>query len=370
MRIFYSHLFGKIHIIRSMKIVILAGGGGTRLWPLSREESPKQVLPILGKNTLLQQAYQRLRWVFSPGDILVVTGKKYQETIRKQLPSLPKVNLLLEPERRNSAGAIGLAAYWLGRRNSKEVIVSIHSDHWVSDDKAFAQIIKKLGRLAASHPEETIIVGAKPTYPETGYGYIQVDKKIVQPARVKCFKEKPDLKTAQRFIASGNYLWNVGWFAWRVDHLIKLFEKHLPANAAVLSKISQAKLSRWQQVLDKEFPKLKAANIDNSIIEKTARRLVVPINIGWTDIGHWRSVYEMSSKDKNNNVVLGESLLLDSRDNLFWVGKKKAIASLGVNNLILIETPDMILVADKSQAQNVKQLVAELKNSRSLKKYL
>jgi len=357
-----------------MKIIILAGGGGTRLWPFSREHSPKQVLPMLGRATLLQQTYKRLRLAFPARDILVVTGKKYGSEIRKQLPSLPAHNLLLEPTRRESAGAIGLAAALIGAVDEKEIIISVHSDHWVSNPQAYVKTLQSAAQAARRHPEQTVIVGVKPAYPETGYGYIQVDKKVVQGLsaayRVKSFKEKPSLPAAKKFLRDSGYLWNVGWFAWRVDHLLALYKKYLPEDFKVLRRIAQAPKKELQSVIDKEFPKLQSSSIDKSIIEKTRQRLVLKIDMPWADIGHWRSVYEISAKDKNDNVVFGASLLMDSHRNLFWTEKNKAVASLGVNNLILIDTPDIIFVADKSEAQNVKGLVAELKRGRGFKKYL
>lgn len=357
-----------------MKIIILAGGSGTRLWPWSRDNQPKQILPLLGKDTLLQQTYQRARLAFLPQDILVVTGKKYETTIKKQLPSLPKDNLLLEPVRRDSAGAIGLAAALISSVNEKEIIISVHADQWVSDNQAAVKIIKTAAKLISRSPFETVIVGVKPTYPETGYGYICLDKKVVQDNLgahlVKSFKEKPTLARAKKFLQSNNYLWNTGWFAWRADYLLSLYKKYLPENFAILNRLSQAPKKELQRVINKEFPKLKSIPIDKGIIEPTNHRWALELKTGWTDIGHWRSVYEMSAKDKNNNVAPTTSLLVDSRDNLFWVGSKKAIASLGVHDLILVETPDVILVADKSRVQDIKHLVAELKNSESLKKYL
>lgn len=357
-----------------MKIVILAGGIGTRLWPFSREKAPKQILPMLGKTTLLQQTYQRLRLAFLPRDILVVTGKKYESAVRAQLPQLPRTNLLLEPVRRDSAGAIGLAAALIGAANDKEIIISVHSDQWVSNNRAGVEVLKSAAELVRRFPRQTVIIGVKPAYPETGYGYICLDKKIVQgdlaAYRVKSFKEKPTLTRAKKFLQSNRYLWNTGWFAWRADHLLSLYKKYLPANYAVLNRLSQAPKKELQRAINREFPKLKSFPIDKGIIEKTKKRLALELKTSWTDIGHWRSVYEMSDKDKNGNVVVGTSLLLDSHNNLFWVGKKKAIAGLGVNNLILIETPDMILVADKNRAQDVKSVVAHLRAKKDWQRYL
>lgn len=354
-----------------MKIIILAGGTGTRLWPYSRERGPKQILPLLGKSSLLQQTYSRLLLGFSKEDILIVTGERWQGDILKQLPNWPRRNLLLEPARRDSGGAIGLAlAYLSGRGAEDEVIISVHADHWLADGRAYVAALKKAARLAA-RADATVVVGVKPTYPETGYGYIRAEKKVAQGVwRAAKFIEKPPLAQARRLLAAGNYFWNVGWFAWRLSHLWNLYAEHLPANFSVLKKISAAAPGDWQKVVRSEFPKLQSVSIDIGLAEKTKQMLLLSTDISWSDIGHWRSVHEMSAKDKEGNTVSGTSLLLDSHDNLFVAPGKKLIAAFGVSGMILIDTPDAILVADKNRAQDIKKIVEQLKNKKSLNKYL
>lgn len=352
-----------------MKVVILAGGGGTRLWPISRQDKPKQILSLLGGETLLRQTYNRLRLGWRAADILVATGQQYASDIERQLPDLPRPNILLEPVRRDSAGAIGLAAACLYGRHPKEILVSVHADHWVSDGRKYAATLKAAGRLVAAHSEFMVAVGVRPTYPETGLGYIALDKKVVRGARVaQRFVEKPNLARARNFVRSGRYLWNVGWFAWRVDHLWSLYKRHLPKNWAVLERIAAAR--DFPRAVKREFAKLDAISIDYGIIEKTTNILALPSDIGWSDIGHWRSVQEMSAKDSDGNAVVGQSLLLDSRNNLFVPAAKKFVAAIGVSNLIFVETDDVILLAHKDRAQAVKQLVAELKKKKDLRKYL
>ncbi|MEK7125744.1 MAG: mannose-1-phosphate guanylyltransferase [Patescibacteria group bacterium] len=358
-----------------MKIIILAGGGGTRLWPWSRENEPKQILPILGRDTLLQQTYKRLRTAFPSGDILVVSGKNYGTAIKTQLPELPKNNLLLEPVKRDSAGAIGLALSRIVARSPREVLVTVHSDHYISDVKKYTRLLKQAGQLAKQNPEQTILTGIKPTYPETGYGYIQLGKKFVQANgaavyRAKQFIEKPSVAKAQRLVKNKNYFWNPGLFAWRADHLWNLYKTHLPNNFPALEKISQAKLKNLQAVIDAEFIKLNPISIDYGILEKTKSMLIIPTDLGWADIGHWRSVQEMSVRDKNGNVVNNESLLVDSSNNLLLSKNKKLLAVLGVRDLVFVETDDVILIADKNRAQDVKQIVAHLRSKKDWQKYL
>ena len=358
-----------------MKIVILAGGGGTRLWPWSRESQPKQLQAILGKDTLLQRTYKRLSLVVPDKDILIATGKQYSKTIAKQLPRVPRKNILIEPVRRDSAGAIGLAAAHVFRENPEEVLMSFHSDAWINNDKAFAQYVKNLEKIVKKNPQDTVIAGIKPSYPETGYGYIQMSKKIVQSKKypvhlVKRFIEKPEIRKAQIFTRKKDYLWNPGWFAWRVDHLMSLYKKHLRKNYTILKEISETPQKSLQKVINKKFPKLKSIPIDYAILEKTKRILVVPAPIAWSDIGHWRSVSEMSKKDKLGNVVDTSSVLLDSENNLFISGTGKCITSIGIKNTVMIETDDVILLIDKSRAQDVKQLVSLISKKKKLKKYL
>jgi len=358
-----------------MKIIILAGGGGTRLWPWSRENEPKQILPLLGRDTLLQQTYKRLRTAFSAGDIMVVSGLKYAAAIKKQLPELLKNNLLLEPVKRDSAGAIGLAVARIMARSPREVVVTVHADHYIGDVKKYTRLLKQAGQLAKEYPEQTILTGIKPSYPETGYGYIQLGKKFVQQNnaavyRVKRFVEKPSVAKAQKLISGGDCFWNPGLFAWRADHLWNLYKIFLPNNWLALEKISQANAKNLPAVIAAEFIKLNPISIDYGILEKTKSMLVMPSDLGWADIGHWRSVQEMSVRDKNGNVVNNESLLVDSANNLLLSKNKKFLVALGVRDLVFVETDDVILVADKNRAQDVKQIVAHLRSKKDWRKYL
>lgn len=354
-----------------MKVIILAGGTGTRLWPYSRQNYPKQILPILGNETLLQQTYKRLCSGFHKEDILVVSGERWRKDIRRELPHMPRANLLLEPTRRDSAGAIGLAAAYLFRKHKDDILISVHADHWIADNRAYIAVLKKAGQLAGQEREHTIVVGVKPTYPETGYGYIQASKKITQGVwRAQSFIEKPNLETARRFTKRGNYFWNVGWFAWRLAHLWNLYAEYLPANFSVLKRMSAAGPDNWQKSVQMEFPKLQPVSIDKGIAEKEKRMLLLSTTVGWADIGHWRSVHEMSDKDAQGNVVSGQSLLLDSRDNLFVAPQKKLIAALGVRDLLVVDTKDALLLVDRRRAQEVKKVVEQLKKKKSLNKFL
>ncbi len=355
-----------------MKIAILAGGSGTRLWPWSRAKAPKQILSLFGGRTLLQQTYRRLRRHFAARDILIVSGRPYAAAIREQLPALPRNNLLVEPVRRDSAGAVALAAAYVYRLNHSESLLTVHADHWLEKDVDYARALKQSARLAQNHLQ-TILVGVKPTYPETGYGYIKVNTKVVHPPgayRVIDFMEKPAPARARNLWRQPNVFWNVGWFGWRVDILLNLFEKELPGHARLIKILSAAAAADWQRTVNKEFPKLKSVSIDYGLIEKIKNTLLLPYRSGWADIGHWRSVYEMSEKDKNGNAVKTAALLLDSRNNIFISQSKKFVAALGVSDLIMVETGDAILLLNKERAHEAKNIISELKSNPRYKRLL
>lgn len=358
-----------------MKVVILAGGSGTRLWPLSRQNNPKQVLSIIGRQTMLQDSYRRLRLRFKAEDILVATGEQYKNTILKQLPLLPKENILIEPARRGTAGAVALAAVHVYRNNPDEILASVHADNWVADDKLFSSLIKFSESFVKKHHKQTLLMGIKPAYPETGYGYIQIGKKFVQSKFGSIYKsirfvEKPGLKKAEYFVMKKKYFWNPGWFVWQVGHLFELYKKYAPAYYKIMQAMASASQSDFQKTVNKKFVKLDSAAIDNLIIEKEKDLLVLPIKIGWSDIGHWRSVKEMSKGDRNKNVCNSPSLLIDSANNLLLSDSKKFIAGVGINGIIMIETKDAILLATNTGAHETKKITALMSKNVKLKKFL
>ena len=352
-----------------MKIVILAGGSGTRLWPLSRKRFPKQAQPLIGNKTLLQLTYARIKKGFKPVDIFISTGRQYVKGIKKQLPGLKHSQLIVEPVARETAAAIGLATVTLARQDPQTIIAIVNSDHFIKDEKKYLQAIKAAGRSVEQYPGYLTLLGINPTYPETGYGYIKLGREKAGLGQEKifnvdAFKEKPDLATARKYLKSWAYLWNPAYFVFRADTMLALYKKHLSAQYKILTAIQNN-----PGKLKTEFFKIKPISIDYGIMEKAAKLLCLPAAFDWTDIGHWRTVQELLSLKKSDNVVKGKYVAVDSSGNLVYSYSNKLIATLGIKNLIIIETLDALLVCPKSRAQEVKKIVQQLEEGK-LSRYL
>ncbi|MBU1131579.1 mannose-1-phosphate guanylyltransferase [Patescibacteria group bacterium] len=358
-----------------MKIVILAGGSGTRLWPVSRKNKPKQIESLLGKKTLLQLTYQRIKKGFKETDIFLSINKRQLAEVHRQLPRIKKSQVIFEPVSRDTAAAIGLASAIISRKNPREIIAIVNSDHFIKNEKEFLRVLKLAGRAVKQKPDYLMLIGLNPTYPETGYGYIKLGKQIKsyngdKIFTVDGFKEKPDLKTAKKYLKNWAYLWNPAYFVFRAETMLNLFKKYLPAQHKILMAIKKSPAK-----IRTEFKKIKPISIDYGIMEKAEKLLCLPANFGWADIGHWRTVQEIMAAAKTGStceareVCKGKHIHLDSRGNLIYSFTNKLVATVGVKNLIVIETEDAILLCAKNKAQDVKKVVAQLKKQ-SLTSYL
>jgi len=358
-----------------MFAVLMAGGVGTRFWPMSRKAYPKQLLNFSGKKTMLQKTYDRIKPLTTNDKILVITTAELKKEVEKQLPLVPKENIIGEPEGKNTAPCIGLAATIIEKKASKnEVMVILPADHLVSNVPNFRKILK-VGVEYAKASNSLVTLGVQPTYPETGYGYIQLDEKIStrnkkEIYRVRTFAEKPNLETAKRFIKSGDFLWNSGMFIWSVKSIMREIYEHLPELGEDLKLLGKnIGQPRFRKALADMYSRTKSVSIDYGIMEVANNVFVIKSDFQWNDLGSWESVYNISNKDKNGNVCNTKNdILIDANNNLFY-SPKKLIAAVDVEDLVVVDMDDAILICSKEKSQNVKVIVDYL-NRKKMKSYL
>ena len=358
-----------------MFAVLMAGGVGTRFWPKSRKTYPKQLLSFTGKKSMLQNTYDRIKPLTSDANILVITSADLKKAIEKQLPQLPKDNIIGEPERKNTAPCIGLAAAVIEQKASEnEVMVILPADHLVSNVANFRKTLR-VGVEYAKESNSLITLGIQPTYPETGYGYIQVDEKIATKKekeifKVKTFAEKPNFETAERFIRSGDFFWNSGMFIWSVKAIKREIDEHLPALGEDLKLIQQyVGKPKFRKALSDMYSRTKSVSIDYGIMEVAKSVIVIKSNFQWNDLGSWEAIYNISNKDNNGNVCHTKNELLMNAKNNYFYSPKKLIAAVDVEDLVVVDMDDAILICSKQKSQEVKDIVDYLKRKK-MKSYL
>jgi len=349
--------------------VIMAGGGGTRLWPVSRRGRPKQVLRLFGDRTMFQLAVDRLLPLLPPERIVVVAVEGHAEALKAQVPDLPDRNYLLEPCPRGTASVVGLAAVHLRRRCPGAVMACLTADHYIADVEAFRHVLRAAFRLASEG--DLVTLGIRPTYPATGFGYIHAGEPRGEfdglPAyRVLTFKEKPGPEEAARYLASGQYSWNSGMFVWQVDAILREIRRLIPGLAAGLSEI-EAALGRpdERQVLERVWPGLERQTVDYGIMERARDVSVIPAdNLGWWDIGGWDRLLELRQLDSEGNLVLADRVrMLATKGTLIYQDpgvQNRLIATLGVEDLIVVDTGDALLVCGRESAEDIRRLVEML----------
>lgn len=345
--------------------VVLCGGSGTRLWPLSRHSFPKQFLPLLSEeSSLLQQAIQRIPSHYQPA--IVVSNEDHRFLVAEQLrqENYNAASILLEPEGKNTAPAIALAALKAQELHENPTLVVFAADHYIADKQAFKTVLDVA--VSAAHDDKLVTLGVSPTHPETGYGYIKRGQPLQEWFNVEEFVEKPNKQDAQAYIESGNYLWNSGIFVFKASTFLYELKSHRPD----IFDACQNAMSKTQDDLDFTridhhlFSQIPAESVDYAVMEPTQQAVVVPFESEWSDVGSWTSVWELGDKDSTNNVTHGDVTCLSSENNLV-ISQQRLVATLGVKNLAIIETEDAVLVADRTQSQQLKTLVSTLKQSHS-----
>jgi len=345
--------------------LILAGGRGTRFWPLSRKASAKQVLKLFGDRSLIQQTVDRLRPVLPPERVWVLTNSHLRDEIVRQLPEVPKRQILAEPAQRNTAPAIGLAAQILHGIDPESVMGVFPADHVIGNPRAYVRLLKPA--LKAAREGKIVVLGIQPRWPETGYGYIEFPKGVqpgaLKPLSVSRFREKPDAKTAARFLRAGNFYWNAGMFFWKTSVLLDALRRFQPKTASLLASLPAFGARGFSTRLAEAFPLCENISIDYAVLERASNVVGVPAgDIGWNDVGSWNAVYELHGPDAQGNALRAPALIEASSGNYVDAGKK-LVALLGVHDLIVVDTPDALLVADRSRAQQVGDLVKLLEKA-------
>ena len=342
--------------------LILAGGRGTRFWPRSRRHSSKQVLRLFGERSLIQQTVARLAPVIPPERIWVLTNHYLRDAIVKQLPSVPSRQVLAEPAQRNTAPAIGLAAHILASLDPDAVMGVFPADHVVARPAVYRSVVRAALRGAAAG--HLMVAGIRPRWPETGYGYIEfprgAEAGTPEPYPVKRFREKPRLALARRYLAAGNFYWNSGMFFWRARVLLDQLRQHLPKTATLLASLPRFGSRQFAARLARAFPLCDNISVDYAVMEKAGGvRGIAAADFGWNDVGSWNAVYELLPGDSDGNVAACESVCLEAHRN-FVDARGKTVALVGVDDLIVIDTPDALLVARRDLAQQVGDVVKVL----------
>jgi len=346
--------------------VVMAGGSGTRFWPLSRRKRPKQFLALAGDQPLLAETVARLPPLARPRDTYVVCGPAHVAKARRMVPKLPPENVIVEPCARNTAPCVGLAAIHVARRDPQGVIAMLPADHHVARPKAFRESVATAGELALRGAIATI--GVRPSRPETGYGYLKVGPRLAARGKgrsvahkVERFVEKPDVVTAARYLADGGYLWNSGIFVFRADVILEEIRRAMPVLGEQLDVIEASLGSpTYRRTLRRVFPDCPSISIDYGVMEKSRRIAVVPADFGWSDVGSFAALADVRPTDLQGNVAEGDALVVDGRNDVVIAAGGRAVAVVGMDDVVVVDAGDAVLVCRRDRAQDVRRAVDEL----------
>lgn len=349
-------------------VAIMAGGIGSRFWPMSRTDYPKQFLDILNTGrTLIQGTFDRFALFIPKENIYVVTSEQYKDIVAEQLPEMPAANILCEPSRKNTAPCIAYISYKLKQLNPEANLICAPADHIILQPEAFKQVCLNALDFTA-HIKALVTLGIKPNHPNTGYGYIQFDQQAVSENvfKVKTFTEKPDKELAKTFIASGDFLWNAGIFVWQVKNIITAFEKFLPEMHEVFdAERDHFNQSEEKTAIERIYPQCVNISIDYGVMEKADNVYIIPASFGWSDLGTWTSAYDNLEKDYLENAVAGDNvMIIDATKNMVHADNNKLVLLQGLDDFIVVDTKDVLLICRKNKEQEIKEYVAEVKRNK------
>ena len=345
--------------------VIMAGGVGSRFWPVSTEQFPKQFHDMLGTGqSLIQRTFERINDIVPADNILIATNERYESLVLEQLPKAKKQQLLLEPTMRNTAPCILYAALKIYDQNPDGVILVAPSDHWIDNESEFSRNIKTSFETCAKN-DILMTLGIQPDSPNTGYGYIQFEENKSEIKKVKNFTEKPNLKTAKQFLESGDYLWNAGIFVWSVKSILKAFKNHLPEMIDILDDGNNVYNSDFEDdFIKSNYPKCENISIDYGIMERSNNVHVLPVDFGWNDLGTWGSLYNKLEKDNQHNATVGaQTIFRDANGNMIRTQNGKKVVIQGLQDFIIVEKDDVLLICPRKDEQDIKQISNQVKNT-------
>lgn len=335
--------------------LIMAGGIGSRFWPQSTEEMPKQFLKLLGDKTMIRMTYDRINKLIPSENIFIITNDRYVEKIKKELPELPDINIITEPCSKNTAPCILLSSLYIKNLRGEVNIACISSDSYIKKEDVFLEKIQLANDFVTKNKEALVTIGITPTRPETAYGYIKYNKEEQAPNKVEKFVEKPDLETAEEYLADGNYLWNAGMFIFNNLNMIKEIEENSNNEYLMLKDLPLITDPYYKKFLVANYEKCNKISIDYAVMERSKNVYTIPSDLGWDDVGSWKSLERYIPKDESDNIIKGEVKVIDSKNNVIY-GNGKRIILLNVNDIFCIDSNDVIIIGDRKDLDKVQRL--------------